>query len=89
MHEWILMGTVIWLSLLLVALSVYAVRPRSALDRLLALDTLTLVVIALFAAVAAYRRSAGYLDAAVVLALLSFVQTVAVARYLARRRFLG
>jgi len=51
-----------------------------------ALDTLTLVLVALLVLYAASGRSPYLLDAALVLALLSFVGTLAAARYFGERR---
>ncbi len=71
----------------LLGVSVVAViRARSTAGRILALDTLTLILVALLVLFADANRSAYYLDAALILALLAFVGTVAAARYHGERR---
>ncbi|MEY8039080.1 monovalent cation/H+ antiporter complex subunit F [Saccharopolyspora cebuensis] len=72
----------IWVTLLLVAGGVVLIRARNALQRIIALDLLALVVVSLLALLSYARDVSYYLDAAVALALLSFVATVAAARYL-------
>jgi multicomponent Na+:H+ antiporter subunit F len=51
-------------------------------QRLIALDLLAIVVVTLLALLSYYWDVGYYLDAAVALSLLSFVATIAVARYL-------
>ena len=58
------------------------VRARDVHQRLIALDLLAIVVVTLLALLSYYRDVGYYLDAAVALSLLSFVATIAVARYL-------
>ncbi|QRK05914.1 MrpF/PhaF family protein [Archangium violaceum] len=82
MHDAVFYSCLIWLTGLLGVLVGVAVRRREAVDVILALDTLTLVLVAVLGLFAAYRRSEGYLDAALVLALIAFVQTVVAVRYL-------
>ena len=81
MHDVVFYGAVVWLMGLLGVLVVLAVRGRSTLDVILALDTLALVFVALLGLFGAWRGITGYLDAALVLALVSFVQTVAATRF--------
>ena len=81
MHALILNAAVIWLLLLFLALVVIVARSYSFLNRILALDTASLVVIALLAVIAQLRESMFYLDAALALALLSFVGTLAAVHY--------
>lgn len=69
------------MTVLLGASVVLVVRARTTLSRLLALDVAILVLIALLVLVAGANEVSYYLDAALVLALLSFVATVAAARY--------
>lgn len=73
----------VWVTLLLVAGGLILLRARDVLQRVVALDLLAVLVIALLALLSYLRDQAYYLDAAVALALLSFVSTVAAARYLA------
>jgi multicomponent Na+:H+ antiporter subunit F len=62
------------------------INVRSTASRILALDTLTLVLVALLTLYGAAERSPYYLDAAFILALLAFVGTVAAALYHGERR---
>ena len=74
----------VWVTLLLVAGGLALVRARDVFQRVVALDLLAVVVVvvALLALWSYYRDVPYYFDAAVALALLSFVATVAAARYL-------
>lgn len=60
-------------------------RGRSIADRIVALDTLLLVLVIGVATEAAWRRRGIYVDALLVVALVAFVGTVTVARYIERR----
>ncbi len=86
MHETVFNLAVVWMTGLLGVTVVYVIRARSAMVRILALDTLTLILIALLILHADARRTPYYLDAALALALLSFVASVAAARYHSERR---
>ena len=72
-----------WVTLLLVAGGLALIRARDVLQRVIALDLLATLVVVLLALLCYLRDVGYYLDAAVALALLSFVATVAAARYLA------
>lgn len=78
----IIVPALIWVTLLLVAGGTALVRARDVLQRVIALDLLAVVVIALLALLSYLRNQPYYFDAAVALALLSFVATIATARYL-------
>lgn len=80
MHEFVFYFVVVWQMLLAAILTVYALRTRHIVNRILALEVLALVFVGTVASAAYYRQEAGYLDVALVLALLGFVQTVAVCR---------
>ena len=60
-----------------------AVGPNSA-DRILALDTMVINVIALLVIYGVYRGTAIYFEAAMLIAMVGFVSTVAYCRYLLR-----
>ena len=75
-----------WLAVLLAVTIVVVGRARTTAERLVALDTAVLVLIGLLGLVAAQNQRSYALDAAMVLALLSFVSTLAGARYLGDRR---
>jgi multicomponent Na+:H+ antiporter subunit F len=81
MHQIVFDIAVAWLSLLLGISVVLIVRSRTALRRILVLDMVTLLLVALLVLYAVMNDSGYYLDAALVIALLSFVGTIAAARY--------
>jgi len=56
----------------------------TVIDRGIALDTLTIISVALIAYIAVFTGRVIYLDVAMVYALLSFLGVVALARYLER-----
>ena len=59
-------------------------RGPSLIDRVLALDTLYINVVALVILLGIQRRSSLLFEAALIVAMLGFVSTVALARYLSR-----
>lgn len=75
-----------WATVLLVAGGVVLLRSRDALQRVLALDVLVAIVIALLTALSYLRDVSYYIDAALALALLSFTATVVAARHVVRGR---
>lgn len=89
MHTAVFHAAAVWMVLLLGASAVLAGRARSLLSRVLALDMLVLVLVALLVLVADENRVSYYLDAALALAVLSFVATVAAARYETEGRVFG
>ena len=86
MHETVFYLAATWMTGLLAVSVVMVIRARSAMVRILSLDMLTLILIALLILFADARRSPYYLDAALVLALLSFVASLAAARYHSERK---
>lgn len=71
----------------LLAVEVAAIiRLRTTASRILALDTLTLILLALLVLYGVATGSPYYLDAALILALLAFAGTVALARYHGERK---
>jgi multicomponent Na+:H+ antiporter subunit F len=86
MHDTVFFAAVAWMTVLLVAVVGLIVRRRAPLSRLLALDTLALILVALLLLYGDANRDAAYLDVALVLALVSFVATLAAANYHARGR---
>lgn len=71
----------IWLTLLLLGTILLVILARSTMVRLLAADVLTLILVAVLVLFAQREGSAYYLDAALILALLSFVGVIAAGRY--------
>ena len=73
-----------WAALLLLGGGLLLLRARNALHRVLALDVLVVIIIAMLAILSYRRHVPYYLDAALALALLSFTATLVAARYLTR-----
>jgi multicomponent Na+:H+ antiporter subunit F len=69
-----------WATLLLVAGGLLLLRSRDTLHRVLALDVLVMIVIALLSVLSYLRDVSYYIDAALALALLSFTATLIVVR---------
>lgn len=61
------------------------VRGPTLADRIVALDVMTVQLVSFGGLSALQSRNAGFLDVAVVLALVGFLATVCLARYLERR----
>jgi len=85
-HDLVFFAGIAWLAVLLAATIAAIGRARTTAERLVALDTAVLVLVGLLGLVAAETRRPYALDAALALALLSFVATLAGARYLGDRR---
>lgn len=81
MHEMVFYLAAVWMTVLLAVMVATVIGVRSTASRILALDTLTLVLVALLVLYAAAERSPYYLDAALIVALLAFLGTVAAALY--------
>ena len=86
MHSTVLYVAAVWTGLLLLAGVVRVVTAGSPLSRLLALDMIGLILIALLVVQAAIARVPFYLDAALAFARLSVGATVAAARYHSKGR---
>ncbi len=86
MHETVFYLAALWMTALTAVMVATVINVRSTAGRILALDTLTLVLVALLVLYGAAERSPYYLDAAFILALLAFVGTVAAALYHGERR---
>jgi multicomponent Na+:H+ antiporter subunit F len=86
MHEVVYYAAMIWMTVLLVACIWLVIRTPSQIVRILGLDTLTLILIALLILYSTTQETSYYLDAALLLALVSFVSTVVVARYHSERK---
>lgn len=81
MHEIVFRLAAFWMAILLCITVLMVIRARSSLTRVLALDMVTLLLVALLMLFSDSRKVGYYLDAALVLSLLSFVSTIAAARY--------
>ncbi|HET6550493.1 MAG TPA: monovalent cation/H+ antiporter complex subunit F [Solirubrobacter sp.] len=73
-----------WATLLLVLGGLALLRAPGMLHRLLVLDVLVILLIALLTTLSYVRGRSYYVDAALGLALLSFTSTLVAARYLTR-----
>ena len=85
MHDLVFYAAAVWMTVLLATVVILLLRARSPLIRILALDALTLILIALLLIYADLQGESYYVDAALILALLSFVSTVAAARFQSER----
>ncbi len=86
MHEIVAYAGFVWMTVLLVVSMAAVIRLRSTARRILALDMLTLILVALLVLYAESERSSYYMDAALVLSLVAFVGTLALGRYYGERR---
>lgn len=86
MHEVVFYFAFGWMTVLLVVSAAAVIRLRSTAGRILALDMLTLILVALLVLYADANRSPYYTDAALVLSLLAFVATLVLARYHGERK---
>ena len=86
MHEIVFYVAFVWMTVLLVVSAAAVVMLRSTARRVLALDMLTLILVALLVLYSESLRSSYYMDAALVLSLLAFVATLALGRYHGERR---
>jgi multicomponent Na+:H+ antiporter subunit F len=80
-HQVVFYAAAAWMTVLLGISVIFVVRAQSAMVRILGLDVLTLLLVAFLILYSDTNRTPYYLDAALALALLSFVSTLASARY--------
>ena len=73
-----------WATLLLLGGGWLLLRAPDTLHRVLALDVLVVIVIAVLTTLSYVRDESYYIDAALALALLSFLATLDAARYVTR-----
>lgn len=81
MNDTILNVAVIWTFLLMATVVLGLLRTPHPLTRILMLDFITLILIAILILYAIREGRPYFLDAALVLAALSFISTTAAARY--------
>jgi len=60
------------------------IRGPDAADRIVALDLISVLIVAFLAAYSIYSRETSFLDVAIAYALIAFLGTVALARFLMR-----
>jgi multicomponent Na+:H+ antiporter subunit F len=80
-HDAVFYAGLLWMTILLAASVVLVVRARSTLSRIVALDMAILILAGMLALLATVQGVSYYLDAALVLALISAISTIAAARY--------
>ncbi len=81
-----ILNLAVFIIMVAIALGAYRlVKGPTIVDRVIAIDLLTLISIALIALIAHIGSRFIYLDVALVYGLLSFLSVLAVARYLDRR----
>lgn len=85
MHDLVFILTAAWLIMLCAALAVVVSRAQSVVQKVVAFDTLSYILVGAVALVAIHRKEAGFLDIALVIAALGFVQTVAIVRLITGR----
>ena len=85
MHDWIFGALLVWHAALLLLLLVQAARADDLVSRLIGFDAASVVLMSALIVIAIERRHAVYLDIALVLAMVVFVQTVAAGRLLEAR----
>lgn len=76
----------LWMCVLLVAGLIKVITARSPASRILALDMLILIIVALLVLFADARGVPYLMDAALALALVSFLATLAAARFYGKGR---
>jgi multisubunit Na+/H+ antiporter MnhF subunit len=86
LHETVFYFAFAWMTVLLVVSAAAVIRLRSTAGRVLALDMLTLILVAFLVLYSVANRSSYYMDAAVVLSLLAFMATLILARYHGERK---
>lgn len=80
-HEVVFYIAAIWLTVLMVACAVLLLSARSLASRVLALDTLVLLLVGLLVLWSNSEGVPYFLDAALVLSVLAFLGTLAAARF--------
>ena len=88
MHIVVFGAAAVWMTILLAMLVIFAIQTRSTTVRILTIDALALVLVALLVFSSTVNRQPYYLDAALAIALFSFIGTVAAARRLGNERIL-
>jgi multicomponent Na+:H+ antiporter subunit F len=86
MHIEVFYLAVAWMTILLTWMIVLLLRAKSPMTRILALDSLTLILVALLILYSVANETRYLLDAALILAALSFVSTLAATRYHSEHR---
>lgn len=88
MHIVVFGAAAIWMTFLLAMLVIFAIRAESTIVRILVVDALALVLVALLVFSSSFSQQPYYLDAALAISLFSFTGTVVAARRHADERIL-
>jgi multisubunit Na+/H+ antiporter MnhF subunit len=86
MHDVVYYAAMIWMTGLLCVCFGLVIRTHSSIVRIVGFDAMSLVLISVLILFSITTESSYYLDAALLLALVSFVSTIAAARYHSERR---
>lgn len=86
MHDVVYYAAMIWMTGLLCVCFGLVIRTHSSIVRIVGFDAMSLVLISVLIVYSITTESSYYLDAALLLALVSFVSTIAAARYHSERR---
>lgn len=80
-HEAVFYVAIVWMTVLLGTGVWLAIRAKTAPSRILAIDMVALILVALLVLFGDREGNALYLDAALLLSIISFIATLAAARY--------
>jgi len=86
MHDVVYYAAMIWMTGLLCVCFGLVIRTHSSIVRIVGFDAMSLVLISVLILYSITTESSYYLDAALLLALVSFVSTIAAARYHSEQR---
>ena len=86
MHDVVYYAAMIWMTGLLCVCFGLVIRTHSSIVRIVGFDAMSLVLISVLILFSITTESSYYLDASLLLALVSFVSTIAAARYHSERR---
>lgn len=89
MIDWILLITICFITLSILATVYRLVKGPTAPDRVQALDVLAIYMIAGIAIFSVLQRSTAYFEVILLLGILSFIVTIAFARFIERGVVIG
>lgn len=78
----LLLGATLFLSILSLASIYRAYRGPKAADRVIAINLMTTLIIAIILLLSAYFNESSFIDVAILYAMIGFLMTVAVVKYL-------
>lgn len=81
MIDWGFRLVLIWHAVLILLLLVHSVRTRQLMRRIVAFEALSVVFVSALVVLGLLRQEAHYFDIALLTAMLAFVQTIAVVRF--------